>query len=56
MVCCATTLLVILVSANITLALGALLDFWPLIVVGVLLLAAGIYYYLKWRRTHLTKS
>lgn len=56
LVCCATPILIVLIGANVAVALGVLLDSWPLILAGVLLLAAGIYYYVRWRRRHLTRG
>lgn len=56
LVCCATPILIVLIGANAAVALGVLLDFWPLILAGALLLATGIYYYVKWRRSHLTRG
>ncbi len=54
--CCGGLVLIILVGANVGLTLGALLDLWPLVLVGVLLLAAGIYYYVRWCRSHVMED
>lgn len=48
-ICCGGLLLFILVGVNISLVAGIFFDFWPAILVGLLLLIVGFVYYV-WRR------
>lgn len=48
-ICCGGLLLFILLGANISLAAGIFLDFWPAILVGLLMLTFGLVYYVRWR-------
>lgn len=48
-ICCGGLLLVILLGANISLVAGIFLDFWPAILVGLLLLIVGLVYYVRRR-------
>lgn len=49
-ICCGGLLLIILIGANISLVAGMFLDFWPAILVGLLLLIIGLAYYVRRRQ------
>ncbi len=48
-ICCAGTILLVLIAANASLVAGIFLDFWPAILAGLLLLIVGVIYYLRRR-------